>query len=261
MKRINLTVPISWVDLSQDQLRFLLATIAQVGDTNHNTPFASLDDFSAQTSAQVATYCLLKWNNLQFVCPYADGWLLSYGGNEFCLDAETIASAISALSWINSLPEQPVRLEVVDGANALDADLDSGFSFDDWLSCENLWQHYQISHSEQPLIKMAEILYRKPGIKLSPAEMLGVFYWWAAVKLQASTLYPNFFRPADTTAPETTPTHDDIRKGMNAQIRALTKGDITKEEQILAMDASRALTELDALAFEYEELNRKYPSK
>ena len=48
---------------------------------------------------------------------------------------------------------------------------------------------------------------------------------------------------------------------MNAQIRALTKGDVTKEAQILALDAMRALTELDALAREYEELNRKYPKK
>ena len=45
---------------------------------------------------------------------------------------------------------------------------------------------------------------------------------------------------------------------MNAQIRALTKGDITKERDILNMDTWRALTELDALAREYEEINRKY---
>ena len=38
-------------------------------------------------------------------------------------------------------------------------------------------------------------------------------------------------------------------------------GDITKEETILAMPVHRALTELDALAREFDELNRKYPSK
>ncbi len=48
---------------------------------------------------------------------------------------------------------------------------------------------------------------------------------------------------------------------MDAQIRALTKGDITKEEHILSLPAHRALTELDALAREYDELNRKYPQK
>ena len=33
---------------------------------------------------------------------------------------------------------------------------------------------------------------------------------------------------------------------MNAQIRALTKGDVTKEKEILALDTWRALTELNA---------------
>ena len=33
---------------------------------------------------------------------------------------------------------------------------------------------------------------------------------------------------------------------MNAQIRALTKGDVTKESEVLALDTWRALTELNA---------------
>ena len=52
---------------------------------------------------------------------------------------------------------------------------------------------------------------------------------------------------------------DGLRRNVDAQIRALTKGDITKEPTVLAMDAFRAITELDALAREYDELNKKYP--
>ena len=44
------------------------------------------------------------------------------------------------------------------------------------------------------------------------------------------------------------------------QIRALTKGDITKEKEIFEMDTWRALTELDAQAQEYEDLKKKYDS-
>ena len=50
-----------------------------------------------------------------------------------------------------------------------------------------------------------------------------------------------------------------LQESMNAQIRALTKGDIIKE--VLHLDTWRALTELDALAKEAEEFNRKYPKK
>ena len=52
-----------------------------------------------------------------------------------------------------------------------------------------------------------------------------------------------------------------LKDAVNAQIRALTKGDVTKEKEVLAIDTWRALTELDALAKEYDEFNRKYPSK
>ena len=44
---------------------------------------------------------------------------------------------------------------------------------------------------------------------------------------------------------------------MNNQIRALTKGDISKEAEVLRMDVHRALVELDAQAREYEELKKE----
>lgn len=45
-----------------------------------------------------------------------------------------------------------------------------------------------------------------------------------------------------------------LQEAMDAQIRALTKGDITKEAEILALDTWRALTELNAQAREYKQL-------
>ena len=44
---------------------------------------------------------------------------------------------------------------------------------------------------------------------------------------------------------------------MNAELRALTGGDITKEELIKNADTWRALTELNAKARESKELNNK----
>lgn len=260
MDTLNLLVPTSWDDLSQEQLDFLLRTIASVNRDNIDRPFRSEDDFSDQTAAQVATYCLFRWNGITVVTPYADDWLIVHGGHEYRIRAAEIAAATSSLKWINELPDAPARLDRIDGADAVDADLDDSFSFDDWLSCEALWQGYQVVKSERFLQQMAEILYRKPGIKLREHETLSIFYWWAGLKNHCNRLYPNFFQPAASeTAVE--PDRDMLRRNMDAQIRALTKGDITKEEQILSMPAHRALTELDALAREYDELNRKYPTK
>ena len=260
MATLNLTAPTSWNSLSQEQLEFLLRTIATVNRANTNKPFKSFEDFSAQVAAQVATYCLFKWNGLTVITPYGDDWLILHDGHELCVMGEDIAAATSALAWINDLPDTPVQLETINGAKAVDPELDDSFSFDDWLSCEALWQGYQVVKSEQFMQQMAEVLYRKPGIKLQDHQILSIFYWWAGLKNLCNRLYPNFFRPS---APDSgvEPDRDMIRRNMDSQIRALTKGDITKEEKILSMPAHRALTELEALAKEYEELNRKYPSK
>ena len=45
----------------------------------------------------------------------------------------------------------------------------------------------------------------------------------------------------------TPPIGEVLRTAINAQIRAFTGGDITKEEAVLSMDTWRALTELDAI--------------
>ena len=48
---------------------------------------------------------------------------------------------------------------------------------------------------------------------------------------------------------------------MDAQIRALTEGDITKEETIKALPCWRALTELNEKAREAKEFHEKYDKK
>ena len=53
------------------------------------------------------------------------------------------------------------------------------------------------------------------------------------------------------------PIGEVLRTAMNAQIRALTGGDITKEEAVLSMDTWRAFTELDAKAKEVEDIKRQ----
>lgn len=260
MATLNLTAPTGWADLSQQQLITLLKVMVSVNHANNNRRFRSIEDYSAQSAAQVATICLFRWNNLRVITPYADAWLVAQGNREYILSADDIAAATGFLDWMKELPDSPVRIARVDGADAVATDLDDGFSFDNWLSVEAFWQHYQVTKADSSLRAMAEILYRRPGLRLKEHESLGVFYWWAGVKAMCNRLFPNFFQPAPLGS-DAQPSEDSLRRSMDAQIRALTKGDISKEPVILALPAMRALTELDALAREYDELNRKYGSK
>lgn len=258
---VNVSVPKSWSELSQDQLRFLLSAMVAVNFGNKNVNYRSQEDYAAQTSAQVQTLCFFKWSGLTVVCPYDSGYLVKSGDMEFMLSAETVAAALTHLSWTKELPLEPVRLDVVDGAEAIPADISSGLSFDAWLACETQWQRYQVCPDDALLRQMAEILYNKEGIKMTAAETLGIFYWWAGVKNLVSALFPNFFKKVGGDSESEPPSYDELRRNIDAQIRALTKGDITKEREILSLNAMRALTELDAQAREYDEIRKKYPAK
>ena len=89
---------------------------------------------------------------------------------------------------------------------------------------------------------------------------MNLFYWWTALKLTLAEQFPNLFRnnEGEGNLLAGKSMQQRLQEAMNNQIRALTKGDITKEEQVLQMNLWRALTELDNLAREADELNRKF---
>lgn len=258
---LNLNAPTSWSELSQQQLAYLLKAIAVVNRLNIGHSFRSKEDFSAQVSAQVAIRCLFHWNNLRIVSPYNNDWIISNQDGEFIVSSADLAAATAMLPWISSLPDVPVRLNSIDGASAVSADIEDDLSFDDYLACEACWQVWNISQNDSLLREMAALLYRKKDIKLKEFELLSIFYWWAGLKSMLSKRYPNFFHLAPVESEAPVVDELSLRRSMDSQIRALTKGDITKEVTVLSLPAVRAITELDALAKEYDELNRKYGAK
>lgn len=258
---LNLSAPTSWSELSQQQLTFLLKTIVTVQQENNFIPFSSKEDFSTQIFAQVALRCLFHWNNISIVTPYNQSWIISHNGSQYTVSPADIAPALSVMQWISQAPDIPVRLDVIDGAQALPPDIEDDISFDDFLACEACWQVWQSSQSDEILREMAAILYRKKEISLQPFEYLSIFYWWAALKNLFAFRYPDFFQPDPNNSAPIPPDPLSLRRNMDAQIRALTKGDITKESTILALPAARALTELNALAKEFDQINRKFNSK
>ncbi len=258
---LDLVFPTSWSELTQQQLAYLMKAISVVNRDSIRHSYRSREDYSAQVAAHLAIRCLFRWNNIRVVSPYANAWLLDHDGREYIVSSGDLAAAADMISWVSQIPDIPVRLDTIDGATAVSADIEEDLSFDDYLACEACWQVWQSEQNDSLLRDMAAILYRKEDITLKDFEYLSIFYWWAGLKNMLSARYPNFFKvaPAQSEIP-----HVDeltLRRSMDSQIRALTKGDITKESTILSLPAIRALTELDALAREYDELNRKYPAK
>lgn len=245
---VSVELPSSWEALDQRQLRFVYSMMALY--SQHPDAWKA-----------VAVRFALKILGARIVSPYGDGFICRIHGRERMVTPVGLYPVVGPLSWLSEIPDSPVRLDRIGKARAMAPDPTPELTFAQWLSLENLYQGYQFTLGSGLLTEMARILYSSPWIEPMPGERISVFYWWTSVKKMVAARFPDFFRPAPVSGDIEPPDADELRRSMDAQIRALTKGDVTKEEQILSLPADRALTELDALAREYADLNKKYPSK
>ena len=265
----NISLPTSWAELSDKQLLMVFSLFAR--------------DLSAP---EVKTLCLMKWNKLRVLYEQPQNtyyvkqkrkrfFLPSRGIRGGLLTSKQIQAATAALDFLDDIPNVPIRLSRIGRHRALPADFE-GVPFEKYLYLENLFQgvlHISSQETSLPLggegggllFQMAQVLYDCDNIKPSQAQLVSVFYWFASLKQYLAMLFPHFFQPMPSAesgnlmggSPNL---FAQLRDATNAQIRALTGGDVTKEAFIKQMDTHRALTELNAKAREAEEFRKQYKS-
>lgn len=238
---LDVTLPTSWGELSDEQLRIVYDTLSVEA-----------------SAAGIAGILFFAFTGLRLKGMDNGYYIVSDGERLMRINVDDLGILIRTLEWVNNLPERPVRLSAIGESQAVNADL-SGVPFDVYLYCENLYQGYLMTKNADLLKQMLGKLYKPALAEVGEAEQTMMFYWWASLKEYLSKMFPNFFSGSgDGNLLGNVATPSAVRESMNSQIRALTKGDITKEAQVLAMDVWRALTELDAQAKEYDELKRMY---
>ena len=247
---VDLKLPTGWEDLTDKQLRSVYGMIAY-----------------GMSSAKLKAYCLFNWSNLKILHKYGNDWFCNHGKQKFILTAEQVEQATHALDWLENVPSMPVRISRIGKHRAVKADFE-GVPFETFIVCDNLYQGYLATKQDNLLDEMAAHLYESDDIKLCDKERVSVFYWFASLKGLFAKVFKHFFQPIDTASgadgnmiEHSGSQYELLQNAVNAQIRALTKGDVTKEQQVLSLDTWRALTELDCQAREYEELERKYQMK
>lgn len=248
---VRLTVPTAWHDLTQEQLRYILTMLAD-----------------GVEGAALKTYALVRFNRITVYRRTQAGWQCSYRpprGRDvtFSMQRDLVASMLEKLKFIDSLEDMDVRLDGIHGLHAVDGLL-HGVPFGDYLKMELAYQGYMKSRADQPLRSLARLLYRDAdghtvsGTPYEPSELLGAYLWFAHVKQVFAREFPVFFRPAPDS--ESIEEFDPL-EACNAQIRALTDGDITKETIVMAADTWRALTELNAKSIDAREMRAKLAQK
>ena len=241
---IDFHVPQGWHELGDKQLRYVYELIA----AEHSTD-------------EIKTLCLLRWSDTKVIGRQDSGsYLLKKGKVLFEVTPLTLAELLPALDWLSNLPTVPVRLSKINRQAALPADF-SEVPFETFIICDNLYQGYLSTQDDALLDQLGATLYGK-SMTFKPYERISIFYWFAALKESLSKKYSEFFQPINdaATGGNLLGSSVSVEDAMNAQIRALTKGDVTKESEVLALDTHRALTELNAQAREYKELNAKIKS-
>lgn len=242
---LHLTCPRSWAEMTQEQLRYAFNVIG----SGH------------WSSVEGRTLMLLRFTGIKVEHKVLDdGWecsvdVVNSRGKRsrhcFVIRNWQLQDFIGQLEYVDSYETMNVRLESIQGHEAVDAML-HGVRFHDYLQMEKYYQGYLQTQKKEYAIGLARHLY--PGAEdADVAEVTCCVMWYSYVKKQLARFFPHFFRPAGHGKSV------DWLEQMNAQIRALTDGDITKEQAVFDKDCWRALTELDAKSREAEELRKKYP--
>lgn len=252
----DIPLPTSWAALSDRQLRFVFRLLAS--------------DCGAD---ELKLRCLLRWGSLRVITKDREtgAWLVAARRpprREFAVSSLQLAELLSCLEWLGDIPPVPVCLARICRHRPFSPDFD-GVPFERYIVCDNLYQGYLQTQDVALLADIATVLYSSPKLKTDRAERLSVFYWFVSVKGYFARRFPDFFASpsmADGSGNLLgngggTVGAKQLQEGVDAQIRALTKGDATKEREVLALDTLRALTELNAQAREYRELNHKYHLK
>ena len=242
---LHLTCPRSWEEMTEEQLRYALHVIA----------------CGLYSSVEGRTLMLLRFTGIEVKEKTPYGWACSVPvglpdekkqrRHHFFLQSWQVQDMIKQLEFVDGYETFDVRLESIGGFKAVDGLLHR-VMFQDYLNMEKYYQGYLATKQQRYALGLAKLLY-PGGVKaIDDAELTNCVMWFSYVKKQFSKSFRHFFKPA----PEGGKSVDWVEQ-MNAQIRALTDGDITKESAVLEKDCWRALTELDAKAREAEE----YPSK
>lgn len=228
---ITFTAPADWSALSNNELKHILKTRA---------------------SFDRPTFRLLMLLHFgRFKAQLADkGEVAILQGKKIMLTTTLeLNECAKALDWMADVPKRPWRPMSLKGHKTSAADL-SDLTFGQFLQAENYFQGFLATKDKSLLHSLADILHPHRLRKQWHLEI--ILMWFISAKENIVRKFPDLYRPASGTSLSS----PSVARMTDAQIRALTRGDITKEEEILDRPVFRALSELDAQAREYAELNK-----
>lgn len=234
---ISVKIPTRWAELDDDTLFILIQSLAR---------------YDFETTKSLFLIYLLGQQGYSVNFHPDAGYFCKIGKQTVVLDVDMLASMKLKLSWL----EKPdaVRIETLNGRKAVHPLLQEDFTFFEYLRVENMYQAFLQTKDNRYLRLASEYLYPSESGKKMPEltqeQYTSLVLWISGIKIRLSNIFPHFFAPCSGEGDY------NAMEAMDAQIRALTGGDITKEKEVLDAQCWRALSELNAKAREAEEIRK-----
>lgn len=237
----NVKLPKSWEELTQEQLRTVFRLMA-----------------TGAAGAALTAKAFLIFAGLK---PEGDDIYRNRAGFLMKIGVSQIAAAAMRLDFLTKMPTAAVRLDRAEDGTPCKTGADfEDATFGEFLHTDGLFLMYinNPGASADRLAEIAIMLY--PGITdaaaASPLMNANIIIWLSGLKKQLAGMYPYLFAAPAAAGYEETPdeTAARSRRATLSMIRALTGGDITKENDILQTAAHSALNELNEKAREAKEL-------
>jgi hypothetical protein len=228
MVSVSIALPDDWEDLNDDQLRYVCRLKA-----------------CGCRGEELGTYAAVRWSGLEVSHNSRDGWQVQAEGRMFPLEEWQLMAMARRLSWLDRV-ELPVRPSTLRrGLQAIDAYL-HGMQFGIYLRLQNYWAAFLATEEPQYLREVAAILFQGDPVQMLPLdgmEQCIVVQWMMGWQAFCRKHWAYLFQGSGEGDLATS---RDMEVSMLAQIRALTGGDVTKEQQVLELDVWSALNELNA---------------
>ena len=237
----NVNLPKSWEELTQEQLRAALSLMA-----------------TGAAGTSLMTQAFLIFAGLE---PDGEDIYRNYAGFLFKIGVNQITAAALHLEYLTTPPTAAVRLDRAEDGTPCKTGADfEDATFGEFLHTDGLFLMYLNNPGANAdlLAETAIMLY--PGITdaaaASPLMNANIIIWLSGLKKQLAVMYPYLFAAPAAAGYEETPdeTAARSRRATLSMIRALTGGDITKENDILQTAAHSALNELTEKAREAKAL-------
>ena len=239
----NVNLPKSWQELTQEQLRAALSLMA-----------------TGAAGTSLMTQAFLIFSGLK---PEGEDIYRNRAGFLMKIGVSQITAAALRLEYLTTQPTAAVRLDSAEDGTPCKTGADfEDATFGEFLHADGLFLMYlnNPQANADRIAEIAEMLY--PDIDraaaTSPLMNANIIVWLTGLKHQLTGMYPYLFAAPAAADYEETPEEAAARRrrATLSMIRALTGGDITKENDILQTAAHSALNELNEKAREAKELEK-----